>query len=81
MMPPRAAGIDCPRCSADPTVETGKAKVLTSLLEFVVTRSATCGNCGLVLRLVLDDKGQEALQLASTLKTTLDASASAMRSH
>lgn len=75
----RATGIDCPRCSADPEADPAKTKIRANLLEFVATRSAHCENCGLVLRLVLDDKGQEALQLASTLKTTLDASASAMR--
>jgi uncharacterized Zn finger protein len=79
-MIPRAAGIDCPRCSSDPEADPDKKKIRTSLLEFVATRSAHCENCGLVLRLVLDDKGQEALNLASTLKTTLDASAGAMRS-
>jgi len=74
-----APGIPCPRCSADPESSSKKKRVRSSLLEFVVMRSATCGNCGLVMKLVLDDKGKQALQLAGTLKATLDESAAAMR--
>lgn len=81
MLNNHATGIPCPKCSADESISPAKAKIRTSLFEFVAMRAATCDNCGLVLKLVLDDKGKEALQLAATLKSTLDESQGSMRGH
>lgn len=77
----QAAGIPCPRCSENESVSPEKKKIRTSLLQFVAMRAATCENCGLVLKLVLDDKGKQALQMAATLKNTLDESQRHLRGH